>query len=197
MDYNMDYSKFISAIEAYYGLYDSELKKEIVLEYIINRFQESELEDLFKLIISRHPSQYKTPPDVAVIQDLTADSLDAEALAAWDLVCHKVNPYKDCVFADKRIYAALRSMGGHVNFSKRLQKDEVWEQKRFIEYYKIYTDNPPGDVKPIMPGLSTLKDDYLMIGDKVKCREIIAENGSGQELIEDLTRNIKSMEATG
>ncbi len=189
-----DYSKFIFAIEAYYGPYASKAKKEIVLEYVMNRYPESDLDKLFKQLIINYPSQYKTPPDVNVIHDLTSDNIEAEALNAWDILCKKANPYKDIVFADKRIYAVLRAMGGHVHFSKREEKDEVWTQKRFIELFKMYTKSPPEVMTgTIMRGLGTAKKDYILIGNEDKCREIIA--GQGTRLVEDMTKNIKAIGA--
>jgi len=185
----MKYDKFISAIELYYGNYDSNEKKEMVLEFIMKRFKESDLSDLFQKIVLSYSSQYKAPPDIAVIADTVSDDIEAQAMSAWNEIKKKSNPYKSLLFADPRVYMAMKSIGGHIAFSLREREEEHWIQKRFIQFFIMYTKNPQNVAKPVMYGLGG-HCNYVYIGNDEECKQIEAALPD-EALIEKLTKDFK------
>ena len=96
----MQYNDFISAIEHYYGNYDTPEKKKIMTEYIMDNVSESELEPLFKKIILSISSQYKTPPDVAMLSGLFSDKLEIRANNLYDEISKKASAYNDLIISD-------------------------------------------------------------------------------------------------
>ena len=66
----MNYKQFMQAIENYYGKYRNEFVGDIVSKYININYKESELDKLLEKLILKYSNQYKTPPDVAVFNEI-------------------------------------------------------------------------------------------------------------------------------
>ena len=189
----MRYNNFISAIENYYGNYSTPEKKLIMTEFIMDNVSEDELETLFKKIILNISSQYKTPPDVAMLAGLFEDKIEIQANNIWDEICKKASAYRDLVFADPCAFMAFKnSIGSLMNFSLREHGEEFWIKKRFIEMYKMYLKNPPDEnIRPVMKGLSGFGKDFILIGDESKCKKIINSSSENFQIAHELTKNIK------
>lgn len=181
------YADFITEIEKRYGKYSEILKAELVI-YLPAKVRQSELQGLFWKIREEFSTQFKTPPDITMINKLlkiSGYSIEAEALHWWKQLNDKVNSYRDCMISDVRVQAAIEMMGGWVNFCQRLLRDEngkdldVWAQKRFVELFKMYSEIPPVEELKILPGLSN-DEDYtrrkkkmIFIGDKNLCLQAL------------------------
>ena len=187
----MQYNDFISAIEHYYGNYDTPEKKKIMTEYIMDNVSESELEPLFKKIILSISSQYKTPPDVAMLSGLFSDKLEIRANNLYDEISKKASAYNDLIISDICAFMAFKNAtGGLENFTRRDRTNEVWIKKRFIELYKMYIQNPPDEgIRPVFKGIGQFGEP-VMIGDPEKCKQISGENKL-TSIEYDLTQNIK------
>ena len=190
----MQYNDFISAIEHYYGNYDTPEKKKIMTEYIMDNVSENELEPLFKKIILKISSQYKTPPDVAMLSGLFSDKLEIRANNLYDEISRKASAYNDLIIADTCAFMAFKNAtGGLENFTRRERTDEVWIKKRFIELYKMYIQNPPDEgISPIFKGIGQFGEP-VMIGDKEECKRI-TDSGNTMSIEYELTKNIKMID---
>lgn len=58
---------FMAMIEKYYGPYQNRYQREIILGYVEQEFNDNDLPTLYKKIIEIFSSQYKTQPDISVI----------------------------------------------------------------------------------------------------------------------------------
>ena len=65
----MTYHEFITALELYYGKYNKFIKAELT-KYLFRNFNEKDLEQLKNLIFMNYSSKWKTPPDIAIIQEI-------------------------------------------------------------------------------------------------------------------------------
>ena len=78
----MNVEQFISNIEGYYGEYRSAVKP-IVMQWIFSQHASGpELSRLFAELVKAHTSQYRTPPDVAIMLPILAQ-IKAEAEHQW------------------------------------------------------------------------------------------------------------------
>ena len=122
----------------------------------------------------------------------------------WERLNKKSNYMRDCAISDIRVQSLIETMGGWVWFCTRLVRDEtgkeldVWNQKRFIELYKLYTGNPPEKEFKILRGDSTFsaekrQEKMVFIGDEDKCRLMIIGNNVNPVMkeISDMTIKMK------
>ena len=78
----MNVEQFILNIEGYYGEYRSAVKP-IVMQWIFSQHASGpELSRLFAELVKAHTSQYRTPPDVAIMLPILAQ-IKAEAEHQW------------------------------------------------------------------------------------------------------------------
>jgi len=81
----MNYPEFMTAVIEIYGQYQSETLKKLTAVYIKERWDEKELESIFKQLLLKKPSRYKTPPDPAEFEEIfPKKSLESDALFWFD-----------------------------------------------------------------------------------------------------------------
>ena len=204
---NKAYIEFMSAVIKIYGSYSCEELQDLTIEYVKNRWKESELDNIYKQLILKKTTVYKDvkPPDPAEFEKLfprlTASSIEAEALRWWDELNKKSTAWRDCIISDIRAYKAIQMMGGWIWFCERFVKDEndrdidVWNRKQFVEYFKLYSENRPEEEIKILPGLSEIKKPPVMIGNQEQCLLIQQGQNKTLKLVTDLTNTIKERTA--
>ncbi len=200
----MQHSEFITAIEECYGEYNSDMLKTMVLKFILEKFKEEQLEEIFKKILLSIPTKFKTPPGIAEINDLffSAKNIEAEAVKWWNLV-NTGDAWRDAVISDIRAQACIQDMGGWATFQTRFVKDkdgrdiDQWTRKQFINLFKMYSEFPPKREFKIMRGLSENDNRRPMfIGDKSVCKSLLAEqkNNPVNKAIENMAEKFKVKE---
>ena len=172
--------EFIFNIETYYGLYGNKIIKDTVT-YVIQKM-ESKGVDLKKMfyekIVLKHSNQFKTPPDVAKIIELTTDKDEVEkkALESWNEINKKVNSYANVIMSDGALQYAIENMGGWISFCTRdnSPEKETWAKKRFMELYAIgFTENiDPKVLKGIIYQQGGTKPRTVHIGQSDVCLQI-------------------------
>lgn len=190
----LDYEKFVSVIESYYGKYSTPEKKKIILKYIMGKYPEEVLDELLKKIVRNFSSQYKSPPDIAMIEEMLEENVEMGANEVWEEICRNANVYRDMVFSDPVAYMAFKNATGGLHaFSLRKQSEEHWVKKRFLEMYALYQKNPPDCDYLMLRGVGNFGEP-VMIGDVERCKQIAAARGSaGNDLVRQLTAGIKTM----
>ena len=201
----MNHVKFMLGVIEVYGPYNSEILESLTMSYLQERWRESDLESVYKQLILKKSSKYKTPPDPAEFEELfprqSSTSIEAEALKWWDELNRKINSYRDCIISDVRAYKAIQMMGGWTWFCQRLVRDEtgkdidVWNRKQFVEYFKLYSENRPDEEISIMQGLSEMKKPPVMIGNQEQCLMIQEKSNNAITLVEDMTNTIRERTA--
>ena len=198
----MNYNEFIVAIEEYYGTkYSSKLELQLIQKHLQTY---DNLQKVFERVITKHSKKWKSLPDIAIIIDATtasADSVEAEALVAWEQITSRVNAYTDVVCDDARIQACLIAMGGVAGIANRDPEYENLHRKDFVRLFKIYTENrPSGEVRRLRGCLDILPLVYIgkpenrsaiegaVVGQIPRSREYIAIG----EVISDLTKSLEA-----
>lgn len=191
----MKYNEFMFAVIELYGEYkvNPETKesvlKTVTARYIKERWEESELDGVFKKLILKKSSKYKTPPDPAEFEELfPRRSIEGEALYWWEEINKNTSYMRDCMIGNIAAQCAIETMGGWIKFCTRLITDEngkdldYWTRKQFIDLFKLYTDNPPEKEIKVLFGASTSSDEVrrkkmVLIGDRSLITNIL-ENKS-------------------
>lgn len=135
---------FIEKIEAYYGNYKPAVKQ-FVGDYIATMSDER-LDDLFVSVIKTYSSQYKTPPDVAILAQIDGPkdrNYDAEARREFRRIVDNVNIYRDMIIGNVAAQEALNDCGGYIALCNSEIDQLQWIEKRFIQSYKYYRENVP------------------------------------------------------
>lgn len=170
----MKHLEFIKALVGYYGEYSSKLVERMTFEYIQDRFKESELENVFKVIIIKVNPKFKTPPSPADFEEFfPRENLEQIAAGWYDKISRTGNSLDNVIISDVRAYKTLQSIGGWVSFCERNPEYENLHRRNFISAYcKIIVDKD--EPINILYGNSSRKDkEPLLIGDKNKCLEIM------------------------
>ena len=175
----MNTDKFMVSLVSYYGNYANDVISSIVKKYIESLEKNgSNLEKMFYEIVKVYSNQFKTPPDVAKIIELTTDKYEVEkkALESWNEVNKKVNSYANVIISDGACQYAIENMGGWISFCQRDNDPakEVWVKKRFMELYAIgYTENiEPKILKGIIYQGGGSKARTVHIGQSERCLQI-------------------------
>jgi len=204
----MKYAEFMTAIVAVYGSYskhpesEESLLEKITFKYIMERFKESELEDVFKKLILTKSAKFKTPPDPAEFEEIffkkSNKATDAEALVWWEELNRKSNSWRNCIISDIRAQSAIESMGGWIWFCQRIKMDEQgkdldqWHRKQFVDLFKLYTENPPDRSARVLDGLSETVKPPVMIGNADQCLIIRqSSTGAAMQAIENMTKEMR------
>jgi hypothetical protein len=66
----MTHEEFVSNMEAGYGKYSLYMKVKLY-DYILEKYNESNLIYLEKIVLENYSTKWKTPPDIAVIKEIT------------------------------------------------------------------------------------------------------------------------------
>lgn len=194
----MTYIKFLAAIIEIYGAYNSEALEKLTFKYIQERWQESELDGIFKQLILRKSAKYKTPPDPAELEELFFRKSDAEyeieANAAWNDL-QRYSSYYDAICSDIRVQLAIETaFGSWEQFGQRLTKYEALHHKNFVEAFVRYSKHR----QDIQPSLMRGAGNYItppppqLIGDKEKCRLLLSERkNENLKIIENMVGGMR------
>jgi len=176
----MTYAKFMEAVTSFYGNYRNEFIEDIVIKYIKTTFEEHDLPDIFASLVKRYTNQYKTPPDVAVFEEIfKKDNIEAEAMDAYNEVNNNICSYRDIMFEDIRVQAVIESMGGWIAYCQRDPNYESLHRKEFIKLFKLYTNNPPSIRHRILRGLLD-KNECIFIGNRNECLKLLEHNPASE-----------------
>jgi len=171
----MKHIEFISIIIQFYGKYNSTLIEKLTMDYIKDRWKESDLESIFKQLILKKSSQFKTPPDPANFEELfPRQNLDILASKWFNDLTRTGNSLDNVIISDIRAQKAVESFGGWPEFCKRNPENEIWDRKKFVEMFKSVRQNEPAR---ILYGESSrmLEKQPLMFGDKESCLKILSD----------------------
>ena len=188
----MNYAKAMSTIKSYYGPYDNEFIEEVVLKTLLS-IPENHLEGVLDKLMSTVPRRKDfNPVGKDVIMQAAVGTpkdrdreIEREAIRWWNDINKRTNYMRDCQIGDIRAQEAIETMGGWVRFCTRTVRDEsgkdvdVWNQKRFVELFKMFTYSPPeAEIKVLRgesedPGEMRAKK-MIMIGDIESCKQISA-----------------------
>lgn len=175
----MNYPEFMTAIIEVYGDYTSPALKKITAMYIKEKWQESELENIFKKLILVKTAKFKTPPDPAEFEELffkkSEKEYEAEALEWWRIINRTGSSYDNIIVSDIRVQAVLRDMGGWGAFCSRNTEDEHWHQQKFIKWFVMYSNHMPEGQPEIIFGDGDRSKPPLLFGDKEKCKLLLTQ----------------------
>lgn len=115
----MKFPEFTKALKEYYGDYERIVEK-VLAEYLIYRFEEKELEKLFKLITDNYSNIYKMPPDKAKIIEIIEKHNDS-SVCYWN-PSHKIE-YKK-INKDKKLITKASDYYNN-NMIERVKNDNV------------------------------------------------------------------------
>ena len=65
----MKYKEFMIELQQYYGIYENNIVKHDVYEYVKKKYYQSELEQLLKNIKESYSRKWKVIPDIAIINE--------------------------------------------------------------------------------------------------------------------------------
>lgn len=194
----MNHIEFLTAVIEVYGTYNSKALEKLTMEYIQRKFTEPELESVFKTLILKKSAKYKTPPDPAEFEEMFFKMSDAEyeieANAAWNDL-QRYSGHYDAICSDVRVQLAIEStFGSWEGFGERLSKYESLNHKTFMEHFVRYSKHPV-DIQPSLMrggGNHFTPPPPQMIGDKEKCRLMIAERKSESlKLVENMVDGMR------
>lgn len=195
----MNYPEFMTAIIEVYGDYTSPALKKITAMYIKEKWQESELENIFKKLILVKTAKYKTPPDPAELEELFFRKSDAEyeieANAAWNDL-QRYSSHYDAICSDIRVQLAIETaFGSWEQFGQRLTKYEALHHKNFTEAFVRFSKFR----QDIQPSLMRGGGNYFtppppqLIGDKDKCRMLLEQQKDGNlKLVESMVGGMRA-----
>ena len=197
----MTYTKFLTGVTGYYGDYNP-IVENVVMKYIQGKFQESELNEVFKKLVMNLESKYKTPPDVAEFERIFAldkNDVERDGNLAWIEVNKNINSNADAVIENPIIQTVIENMGGWIGFCSRPNdhQSEVWNRKRFIELYAMYQGQEL--TTKVLRGRVSLaggRSQTIMIGNPQNCQNILEmakqENKNYLELSKKLKESKKN-----
>ena len=148
-------TKFIFAIEKYYGSYSNDFILKIVKEYIEQNYAESQLDEILKTIIAKYTNKFKTPPDVAEIRNLV-ENIDSTAEQEWIKLFNKSGA-DDVIITDIVLYNTVATWGSWDNFC--IQRDGQYREvthKNFITKYIMMSQSLSLVQPEILKGASTI-----------------------------------------
>lgn len=122
-------------------------------------------------------------------------SLEDEALVAWDMARKNLDAYSSPVFKDTCIAEAIRKMGGWKKLCSMLETEEPFRKKEFIDLYVI-VKRAGHTYPPMLRG--KYKDDFKFIGyapeDDLKqvVVQIERKQNSDARLMQMITKGVAS-----
>jgi len=180
----MTYIKFMSGVIEVYGPYHSEILEAMTLQYIQERWAESELDAIFKKLTLIKTAKYKDvkPPDPAEFEELffkqSESQIEIEAARFYDMLNNTGCSLDNIMVSDIRAQKALISaFGSWPDFCQRKPDDELWHRKNFIDAFKKHGYKNTDEQPSIMYGESSQRYHKLPIifGDKEKCAALIQQ----------------------
>lgn len=138
-----EFKKLLTSIAKYY--------KEPVEDFLLDiwyeglkEFDIADLKNAFMMWIKTPSKQNAFMPKIADIISFLKGKSDDNARLAWDCVTDKVRrigSYGSPPFDDKVIASVIHSMGGWARLCNTLDEKNIhFQEKRFIEYYKMYAE---------------------------------------------------------
>lgn len=194
----MKHIEFLSAVIKVYGEYSSDILQDMTMEYIKTRWNESELDGIFKQLILKKSAKFKTPPDPAEFQELFFKQSDAqveiEAAHFYDMLNNTGCSLDNIIVSDIRAQKALVSaFGSWPDFCQRNPESEQWHRKNFVAAF-IKQHHEATDEQPsIMYGDSSqrLIKAPIPFGDKDKCLMLIEQQKAPLQINTDFIRRVK------
>ena len=178
----------MNAVEAYYCSYENAFKKEIVFTYVRTNFKVDELDNLFKILRQKYPSQYKTPPDEHIFHTLSNESPEAKAEQAWAEML-RYNSGHSVLCTDPAAQEAVKSMGGWDEFCEYRGRDNHWCHQDFAARYASLQLSARNAQPEVLKGFAAkyyrkpiAREDVKVIGDQARGQamlEIAMQNISG------------------
>lgn len=189
----MKYAKFFEAITKFYGQYPNEFVEDVVLKYVTNNYTEDQLPDILAKLFKKYSNKYKTPPDVAVFEDLFVgqeNDTEVKAIAEYEQITRTGHIYNDVFFEDIRSQATIEAMGGWTTFCMRDPQYESLHRKDFIKLFKLYTKRAPENRRKVLRGLSE-RTEPVLYGNRDRCLELLEKpNSEMVEQAENLAKKI-------
>lgn len=170
----MRYAEFMTAITDCYDNYKSPILETITFKYIKERFQESDLENVFSTLIIKVNPKYKTPPSPADFEEhFPRGNSEAEAHKWYELLSATGCSLDNVIISDSRARNAVVSFGGWVAFCQRNSVYEELHRKKFVESFIKLPDYECG----MLFGQSSRRETRipLMFGDKETCQLMYEE----------------------
>lgn len=194
----MKHIEFLSAIIKVYGEYSSDILQDLTMEYIKTRWEESELDGVFKKLILNKSAKYKTPPDPAEFQELffkQSDSqVEIEAARFYDMLNNTGCSLDNIIVSDIRAQKALISaFGSWPDFCQRNPESEQWHRKNFITAFVKQHAEATDEQPSIMYGESSQRMQKLPIfyGDREKCQMLIEQQVKPLQINTDFIKRVK------
>lgn len=187
----MNYADFMRDIVSIYAPYSSDILKKLTLKYVMERWQESELDVILVMLTVKHDPKYKTPPSPATFEECFPRlNLEAEANRWYDELSRTGNSLDNVIISDTRAQSAVQSFGGWPAFCQRNPESEHWHRKNFVQAYVKAT---PDEAPQMLFGESTRRNKLpLMFGDKQVCNAVLEYNkGAAMNLISDMTKEMR------
>ncbi len=128
----MKHQDFIILLESYYGNYQNDVQKQLVLEYLQRNIKEQELKEIFELIVIKYSTKYSQPPLIIDIQDILAESKATILLEKLATISNRYNLLLEDVIGQ----ITIEMMGGWANFSEYYFAKPLSCRKNFTELYK-------------------------------------------------------------
>lgn len=183
------HAELMTAIEEYYGPYNSDFKREIVIAYVKKNFVLDELDNLFINLRQKYPSQYKTPPGEDVFYLLRNGSPEAKAEQAWAEMS-RYNSGHSILCTDPAAQEAVKSMGGWDDFCEYRSRDNHWCHQDFLSRYESLSQSARHADPEVLKGFAAkyyrkeiAQEDVKLIGDKAQGQALLRiamQNVSGQ-----------------
>lgn len=186
----MKHTEFMTAIVECYSPYQSKILEQITFKYVKERFQESELENVFSGLIIKLNSKFKTPPSPADFEDIFPRyNVEFEANEWYNKLSATGCSLDNIIISDNRAEKALEGFGGWPAFCQRSPEYEGLHRRKFVELYikAQRTDDQP----KLIYGESSRKYEKpaLIFGDKQKCLEILNQ-GQLKQIDSDIFKRV-------
>lgn len=136
------HESFLRAIEQYYGSFSSTFKRGTVLTYLRENYGENQLHDLWTVLVQNHSSQFKSPPDIAIIEKVWKDAHPNEQPYPY---AGGSTPIKDInklqLPSPERTETEIKSVEETVKNWKIQAKEKEMEKERKNYYYPESEDD--------------------------------------------------------
>lgn len=195
----MTHFKFMAAIIEVYGPYHSEILEAMTMQYIQERWTESELDAVFKKLMLVKTAKYKDvkPPDPAEFQELffkqSDTQIEIEAARFYDMLKNTGCSLDNIIISDIRAQKALISaFGSWPDFCQRNPESEQWHRKNFIQAFIKHGLESTEEQPAILYGESSQRFNKLPIffGDKEKCSRLIGQKNEPVQISTDFIKRV-------
>ena len=183
MEIIISYSKFMTALQEHYGLFESELSENLTLQYVMDRWPEQDMQKVFNTLVVKLSNQYKIPPSPAVLEQIFprpgADPAEAAEMA-WNILL-KAGNGSSVLITDPVAQEAVINLGGWETFCLRRMDDPKWTRKDFMDAYKNLIHSCAKSEPQILFGTFDAMNGtanwrwFKILGDQMKGREMLTQ----------------------